>query len=145
MPLILMLAVLFTAPARASDFGAGDGAACAGREGIVEKVFSGDSLLVRFTYSYFAGIPKADDSVSVEAAEGCERLLGEANSTGEQEFSKGDGILCGQKEGVVQAAFTNGLAKVHFSASYADRTYRPINETFLLQTDACERQIAPGR
>jgi hypothetical protein len=145
MPLLLLVTFAFSTFATASDYYVGDGIACGAREGTVEKVFSGDSLLVRFTYSYYEGVPQNEDSLSVERASRCVRLLGEANGTAPAELTKGDTALCGQKEGTVMAAFTRNVAKVHFYASYEGGQYTPINETHLFDVSRCERQISPGR
>lgn len=137
--------LLFSLPAFASDFAAGDGVACGAREGTVEKVFSGDSILVRYQHSYFEGVPARDEGLQVERASRCARYLGEANSTGPADLAKGDVALCGEEEGTVLAAFTRNVAKVHFYASYAGGVYTPVNKTYLFDVRRCERQVSPGR
>jgi hypothetical protein len=139
-----LLFLFLSAPAMARDFDVGDGIACGAREGVVTKTFSGDSLLVRYEFSYFEGVPRTDGSESVEQAYRCERRLGDSGSTG-PELTKGDGVLCGARIGTVLAAFTNDRAKVHFYASYEQDHYAPISETYLLNVARCERQLAPTR
>ncbi|RZA06425.1 MAG: hypothetical protein EOP11_10415 [Proteobacteria bacterium] len=141
---ICLLTLLFTVPALAGDFEVGDGIACGAREGVVTKTFSGESVLVRYEFSYFEGVPRVDASESVEQAYRCERRLGDSGSTG-PELTKGDGVLCGLRLGTVLSAFTNDRAKVHFYASYDQDRYAPINETYLLNVAACERQLVPTR
>lgn len=135
--------LLSSLSAFASDYSVGDGVACGQREGTVQKVFSHQSLVVRFQSSFWDGVVEDEDSVEVVNGGDCYRRLGASVGAG-PDLVRGSVALCGVKEGEVLATYTRDMVKVRFFASYASGPRTEIDETFIYFAGLCERQLAPA-
>jgi hypothetical protein len=127
----------------ASDFDVGGSVACGQDVGVVEKIFSRDSMIVKFHTSYESRRPMKLDSIGAVTARNCVRRLGD-NVPTISEIFVGDSLLCGQWEGKLLAAFSKDIGLVSFTFSYESGNREALSETFLLQLSKCERQIAPS-
>lgn len=141
--LSLFMLLLSPLPVFASDYSVGDGVACGQREGTVQKVFSHQSLVVRFQNSFWEGVVHEEDSVEVVNGAACFRRLGASVGAG-PDLVRGSVALCGVKEGEVLATYTGDMVKVRFYASYASGPRTEINETFIYFAGLCERQLSPA-
>lgn len=137
------LLFLFPLLAFASDYEVGDGVACGQREGTVLKVFSRESLVVRFQNSFWNGVVRDEDSVEAVSGAKCFRRLGASVPAG-PELVRGSITLCGSKEGEVLATYTWDVVKIRFYASYENGPRAEIDETYLVDARACERQLSPA-